>query len=67
MSDFKHAHKAYSSMSIGAETADRLTTMTRDLARAGQLLAAWLADDGPFTQEDLDDSRRLAETYGRKT
>ena len=66
MSDFKRAHHAYASMSIGAETVERLTALQRDLGRAGELLGAWLADDGPFSQEDLDDSKRLAETYGRK-
>jgi hypothetical protein len=66
MSDFKRAHHAYASMSIGAETVERLTALQRDISRAGELLGAWLADDGPFSQEDLDDSKRLAETYGRR-
>ncbi len=64
MGDFKRAHKAYSSLSVGAEIAARLQQLETDAHRAGQLLAAWLADDAPFTQEDLEDSKRLAAEYG---
>ncbi len=64
MADFKRAHKAYHSPTIGTETAERLVQLDADMKRAGELLTAWIADDGPFGPEDLEDSKRLADRYG---